>query len=185
VEERLSMTKVLVQPKGAATPVEVGLEPISGAGSSRYAVTCGEFRGEVDVEIDDEGSGQFHCQGRMHRFHTHRDRTQLTLWVDGRTYSFELIDRSARRSQVGQAVAERAELTAPMPGTVLKIRVQQGATVAAHQPIIIMESMKMEMSLSLPNAGRVKEVLCREGQLVEMGAVLVRLEPPVHDHPTA
>jgi biotin carboxyl carrier protein len=47
-----------------------------------------------------------------------------------------------------------------------------------------MESMKMEMTLSVPGPTVVKEVLCREGELVEMGELLARLEPARDEEPT-
>ena len=71
-----------------------------------------------------------------------------------------------------------------MPGTILKILIDEGETFAAHEPIIIMESMKMEMSLSAPHAGRVTKIECQVDQLVDMGAVLARLEG-IDDDPAA
>jgi 3-methylcrotonyl-CoA carboxylase alpha subunit len=68
----------------------------------------------------------------------------------------------------------RNDLTAPMPGTVLKVLVAPGQRFEAHAPLVVMESMKMEMTLSAPHAGRVGMIECRPGQLVAMGAVLMR-----------
>ncbi len=63
-----------------------------------------------------------------------------------------------------------------MPGTILKVFVSVGQRFEAHAPLVVMESMKMEMTLSAPHPGKVKEVACRPGQLVAMGAVLMRFD---------
>jgi biotin carboxyl carrier protein len=64
-----------------------------------------------------------------------------------------------------------------MPGTVRKINVAPGDHFEAHQPLVVMESMKMEMSLSMPHPGTVAQLSCEVGQLVDMGAVLLRVAP--------
>jgi biotin carboxyl carrier protein len=63
-----------------------------------------------------------------------------------------------------------------MPGRVLRILVAPGGEVAARQPLIVVEAMKMENELSSPKAGHVKDVLVAEGQSVEAGRLLVIVE---------
>jgi biotin carboxyl carrier protein len=53
--------------------------------------------------------------------------------------------------------------------------VAQGDTFAAHDPLVVLESMKMEMTLSAPAPGQVTAVRCAPGDLVEMGATLLQL----------
>ncbi|MBT8485502.1 MAG: acetyl-CoA carboxylase biotin carboxyl carrier protein subunit [Phycisphaerae bacterium] len=99
------------------------------------------------------------------------------IWLDGRTRRFERCDPTARRAAAGGGGGGVGHLLAPMPGKILEIAVQPGESFEAHTPIIIMESMKMEMTLSAPSAGRVARVRCVAGELVEMGACLAELEP--------
>jgi len=63
-----------------------------------------------------------------------------------------------------------------MPGSILHVNASPGDVFAAHAPLVVMVSMKMEMTLTVPHAGKVKEVCCQPGQLVEIGAVLMRFE---------
>ncbi len=63
-------------------------------------------------------------------------------------------------------------LTAPMPGKIVRLLVKAGDVVAARQPIVVVEAMKMENELGAPGAGRVTDLHVREGQLVDAGAVL-------------
>ena len=57
-------------------------------------------------------------------------------------------------------------------GTVWKIECQPGASVTKGQTILIVESMKMEIPLDAPAAGRLDEVLVAEGESVSEGQVL-------------
>jgi len=68
------------------------------------------------------------------------------------------------------------ELTAPMPATVLKVLVAPGAHVKKGDTLIILEAMKMELSLRAPGNATVTAIACREGELVQPDAILVELE---------
>jgi len=68
-------------------------------------------------------------------------------------------------------------VNAHITGTVWKIEVQVGDTVAEGQTVVILESMKMEMPVESPAAGKVSAVLVKEGVAVEEGAPLIELSP--------
>jgi acetyl-CoA carboxylase biotin carboxyl carrier protein len=67
------------------------------------------------------------------------------------------------------------DVPAHITGTVWKIEVKLGQTVAAGDTLVILESMKMEMPVEAPQAGSVKEIRCKETQAVNEGDVLVVL----------
>jgi len=69
-----------------------------------------------------------------------------------------------------------ASLAAPMPGTVLKVLAEEGQTVAAQQPLVVLEAMKMEHVVVAPYAGVVQKLYFRPGALVAKGATLIELE---------
>jgi acetyl-CoA/propionyl-CoA carboxylase biotin carboxyl carrier protein len=82
------------------------------------------------------------------------------------------------------ALAEAAEeaagsgdetLEAPMPGTVVQLRVEPGAAVAAGETLVVLESMKMEIQVQSPRDGAVAAVLVAAGDQVERGATLIEL----------
>ncbi|MGH8778434.1 acetyl/propionyl/methylcrotonyl-CoA carboxylase subunit alpha [Paraburkholderia sp.] len=68
-------------------------------------------------------------------------------------------------------------LTAPMPGKVIAVLVETGATVEKGAPLIVMEAMKMEHTIGAPSAGIVEEVLYAVGDQVTDGAQLLVLKP--------
>jgi acetyl-CoA carboxylase biotin carboxyl carrier protein len=67
-------------------------------------------------------------------------------------------------------------ITAHITGTVWKIEKQTGDSVEEGEAVVILESMKMEMPVESPQAGRIAEVRCAEGQTVEEGTVLAVVE---------
>jgi acetyl/propionyl-CoA carboxylase alpha subunit len=71
---------------------------------------------------------------------------------------------------------EQSTLTAPMPGTVLRVLVGEGDEVRARQPLVVLEAMKMETPLVSPYEATVRAVHVAEGDRVEGGALLVELE---------
>jgi biotin carboxyl carrier protein len=63
-----------------------------------------------------------------------------------------------------------------MPGKVLRVLASPGDEVAARQPLVVVEAMKMENELSAARGGRVRDVVVEEGVSVEAGRLLVVVE---------
>jgi 3-methylcrotonyl-CoA carboxylase alpha subunit len=78
-------------------------------------------------------------------------------------------------AHAGAEEAEGGRLTAPMPGKIVAIHVEQGQVVAKGDPLLVMEAMKMEHTISAPGAGIVKELLFGVGDQVGDGAQLLTL----------
>ena len=74
------------------------------------------------------------------------------------------------------AAGGESALTAPMPGTVLRVLVQVGDRVAARQHLLVLEAMKMETPIVAPYDATVKAVHVDEGARVAGGALLVELD---------
>ena len=74
------------------------------------------------------------------------------------------------------AVGGQSRVTAPMPGTVIRLLVGAGDSVRARQPLVVLEAMKMETPLTSPYDAVVRAVHVAEGDRVAGGAVLVELE---------
>jgi 3-methylcrotonyl-CoA carboxylase alpha subunit len=78
--------------------------------------------------------------------------------------------------EAGPGADAAANLTAPMPGTVVKVLVKEGQEVEEGQLLLVLEAMKMEQPVSAPHAGTVRSLPFEEGSLVPGGAVLVEVK---------
>lgn len=68
------------------------------------------------------------------------------------------------------------EIKAHITGVVFQIAVKAGDRVQAGDPVIVLESMKMEIPVEAPRAGAIKEIRVQEGQTVQEGAIVAVLE---------
>ena len=94
-----------------------------------------------------------HDGARRYRFHP------------ARPYGFE-----------GASAASSDRVRAPMPGRIVAVQVAVGAEVEAQQALLVMEAMKMELTLRAPQAGRIAELRAVVGEFVEADMVLIRFE---------
>jgi len=69
-------------------------------------------------------------------------------------------------------------VVAPLHGRVLKLMAHEGQDVTEGTPLLIMEAMKMEHTITAPVTGRIAEISTAEGQQVTINAQLIRFEPP-------
>lgn len=98
------------------------------------------------------------------------------VFCDGVTHRLRRPDPVHADEAAGSA-ADGPDLQARMPGKVVRLLVVAGQEVAAGQPLVIMESMKMETELAAPQAGTVERIAVAEGQVVAQGDLLVAVTP--------
>lgn len=72
--------------------------------------------------------------------------------------------------------ASKGDITAVMPGRVVKLMIAEGDKVEKNQPLLVLEAMKMENEIKSPVAGVIKDILVKEQDSVESGALLTRIE---------
>jgi biotin carboxyl carrier protein len=100
-----------------------------------------------------------------------------TVSFGGHQHPVEIVDaRTALRKATQHRHDEEVELRAPMPGKIVKVLLQEGATVSANQGILVMEAMKMQNEVKSPKDGVVKRVAVREAEAVNAGQLLVVVE---------
>ncbi len=157
---------------------------------------------EHEVWLAREGAGyRLHCDGfsmgaalgRVAGAHGHA-RTlvtaagaeAVTVAVDGDTvhvhiggYAYELthlhiLERLAHAAHAGADDAVQA----PMPGTLVALHVTAGMRVARGDALLVMESMKLETTITAPRDGTVQKVHVEQGRSFERGALLVTLDAP-------
>lgn len=106
-----------------------------------------------DVVVDDDGIWHVLVDGVQHTGRVFSDARDRTIWVAGdrgiHVFTRTQADTSLTPGEGG------AEVLAPMPGSVVEVRVDSGDHVEAGDPIVVVEAMKMEHVLTAPAAGTV------------------------------
>ena len=125
-----------------------------------------EARGHAAAAITGHG-------GLAPDFSHERDHERLI--VRRRCLRFEFHEDTGAEHRA--SAEHEGHFRAPMPGTVLDVRVTDGQDVAGGAVLLVLEAMKMEHSIHAPWDGRVKTVQVKAGDRVEEGADLVLLEP--------
>ncbi|WP_374416554.1 acetyl/propionyl/methylcrotonyl-CoA carboxylase subunit alpha [Ectopseudomonas oleovorans] len=145
---------------------------------------------EIELHLNCQGesrkvraSNQAHLQGEhllaeidgsRQRLHAIRRGETLYLHWHGELHAITRFDPIAA---VEASHAQQGGLSAPMNGSIVRVLVEPGQAVEAGTALVVLEAMKMEHSIRAPQAGTVKALYCREGEMVSEGAVLVELEP--------
>ena len=155
---------------GARRSVE--FTPRSAEGS-HVAFSVGGRRVEADAIRISLGTYSILIGGRSVDVSVEEAPAGLALRAKGREFQVELFDpRSWRRGRgAGIELEGRQQLTAPMPGKIVRALVKRGQQVAAGQGLLVIEAMKMQNEVRSPKSGIV-EKLAAEGQTVNAGEVL-------------
>ncbi len=156
-----------------------------------FVFTEGERRHRIELHFESDGlrlslGGREHALagtrdgdalrvslgGRSFRASAFRDGREWHVFRDGRHRVLALHDLDAVQADEAGA----GSLAAPMPGKVIQVLVKAGAKVAKGAPLMVLEAMKMEHTISAPHDGRVAEILFKAGEQVTEGVELLRLE---------
>ena len=100
----------------------------------------------------------------------------LRVQLRDRIFTVNIIDRKHRRAAADHTSEGRQQLTAPMPGKVVRVLLEPGDEVAAGQGVVVVEAMKMQNEIKSPKAGRVIEIRVTEGATVTANQVLAIVE---------
>jgi biotin carboxyl carrier protein len=147
----------------------------------RVEAEVGGRRYALEARETEDGAYLFVLGGRVHECRVEAGAArggETHVEVSGREFAVTLYDpRRLRAAAAGGAQSlGRAVLAASMPGKVVRVLVEEGATVEAGAGLVVVEAMKMQNELKSPKAGTVVELRAREGATVNAGDVLVVVE---------
>jgi biotin carboxyl carrier protein len=162
----------------------------------KYEITVGGRMRVVDVEPAGEGRWRVRFEGEDHEVDVQRPTPDaFQMLVDGQSWEagcvargegwlvdvmgvamdVDVVDPRRKALKLGAGSAGGMVVT-QMPGRVVRILAQAGDPVRKGQPVLVVEAMKMENEMKAPVDGVVAEVLVAEGQAVEAGTKLARID---------
>ena len=123
----------------------------------------------INVQGDE---AELRIDGRTHFVPFIVNGSEISFAYDGEIWFAEVAEKGSR----SRARHRDHSMSAPMPGVVLKILVNVGDEVTKGAPLLILEAMKMETSVTSPVAGKVAAIKVAHGETVQNGQVVVEFE---------
>jgi biotin carboxyl carrier protein len=139
----------------------------------------GDRTWELDLSLVGDGAAfSLLVDGRSYDVVAELQREQVTLLIVGERFVVHVEDERERSAHTvsGPKAGGRRELRAAMPGIVVDLKVKEGDAVEEGQTLVVLEAMKMQNPLTAEHAGKVTRVLCKKGEAVAGGALLLELE---------
>jgi len=135
---------------------------------------------EVVAELQPlaDGAAIVQIDGRRVRVLGMRTRSSILVAAGPASFEFSAVESRTGATRHGLAAPE---VTAPMPGKILKLLVAEGDSVSLGQALAVLEAMKMETTLYAESAAIVKKIHVGAGAMVDHGAVLIEFSPAPAD----
>lgn len=151
---------------------------VTDARSPRAEVTVDGTAYEVDWVRIRDGVVSLLLNGRSHTVQVAGTDEGVVVQVGGHRYSLGTGSRDDSSAvAVGAASGGGGVIKAPMPGSVVKVMVEEGDEVEAGQSVVVVEAMKMENEVRSPVDGTVTRVNVAAGDAVGTSEVMVEIEP--------
>ena len=149
-------------------------------GGDETLVTIDEAE-PIAIEVDAAelpGFVSFRSGGLTHRAYVTRDGASFDVTVGSRRFQVQQVTGSGRgRGVVGGAEDAPGEISSPLAGVVVEVRVAVGDVLEAGTTVLVLEAMKMQNEVLIPLDGTVTAVHVSARDSVEQGQLLVEYEP--------
>lgn len=126
------------------------------------------------------GLYSFLIDGESHETLIESDRANYVVTLRGEQFQVHVEDERTRKFNAGRSAPATADggqsITAPIPGLIVKVQVEEGEQVEVGQPVVLLEAMKMENEIRTGRAGIITKVAVSEGERVEQNATLILIE---------
>lgn len=145
-------------------------------GADSYRLHLADETRLVDLKTNADGGAWLTLDGMQHKVIIATRGDDVFVHFDGEAYQLRYEHPLKRLAEAGQGAAEDKVL-APMPGSIVNVSVKVGDAVSKGQTLLVMESMKMETTLTAPRDGVIAAVTYDKGQTFDRDALLLSLEP--------
>lgn len=133
---------------------------------------------DLELREPEPGSYLFLRDAAVHECRVGKGHDGFDVNLHGRNYGVTIVDPKRLRS--GQDAHGHhhglAEITAPMPGKVVRVQIEAGAAVEKGSGLVVVEAMKMQNEMKSPRAGVVVSINVKPGDTVNAGDVLAVVE---------
>jgi 3-methylcrotonyl-CoA carboxylase alpha subunit len=143
--------------------------------TSLFSADCSGAQYALKVLDRSPDSLNAECNGRIEQVRLVETASQLHVFRGGRHLKLH-VDRTEDALQAADG-AEQGSLLTPLPGTIVAVHVAANQRVVRGSPLVTVEAMKMEHTLTAPYDGTVARVAFALGDRVQAGAVLIELTP--------
>ncbi|CAG8561966.1 4804_t:CDS:10 [Paraglomus brasilianum] len=144
---------------------------------TRYFLAKPDIGEEFSVELE-EGVTLIIKYLATGPLNAHTGKREVFFELNGESRAVGVVDKGAAVESVQREVADPGkpgDIGAPMPGVIVEVRVQPGASIMVGDPICVLSAMKMETIVSSPVSGRVDYVAVKESDSINAGDLIIRI----------
>ncbi len=146
----------------------------------RYRIAIEGRKYDVADVSSAEGTLAFLVDRESYIAHVSEGDGGTLISIRGRNY--RLVEEEMDVDRPGASAAHGdGRLEAPMPGNIVAVYAAEGDSVTAGQPIVVLESMKMQNEITSPIDGVVARILCKAGDQVGFGDVVAEIAAPASE----
>ncbi|HEY0380966.1 MAG TPA: acetyl-CoA carboxylase biotin carboxylase subunit [Candidatus Elarobacter sp.] len=148
---------------GVGVPLAFGVDGTTVHANASYAGGHWTLSGDVSGDLQPDAREATYDEGGG------------TVVIGGRAVRWTIPAPPSADAEHSAHAAASGDVTAPMPGKIVSVAVEPGATVEQRALLVVLEAMKMEHRIEAPVAGTVKDVRVKPGELVKSGATLMTI----------
>ncbi len=142
---------------------------------ARYGYEIDSEVKDINVNREIFGSFDVSYDGNNYTAFSEQDEENIYVFIAGKQFTFRKVDVNSTPLDSKDEGSE--VIHAPMPGSVVKVLVQEGDYVEVGTPVLVIEAMKMESTLYADIKGIVSEINVEVKEQVSADKVLMRIKP--------
>jgi biotin carboxyl carrier protein len=158
--------------------IPVNVERLSSESGDNYRATIEGIVFDLGISRISANELVLFIDGSIRRVFACSTEDKVFIHIDGHILSFDKVNADLKSfSNESHDFGSKDQVSTPMPGKVVKILVKEGERVSIKQPLVIVESMKMENEIKSPCNGIIKSIHFAPGELVATDQPIIKIEP--------